>query len=75
MPIEHIDIEIKLIKKRRDRVHLVLDPRGFFKTTPVFTWIWGMDPAIGEDYASMVKWCEGKILETYMIPKQSWEKK
>ena len=73
MPIEHIDIEIKLVKQRRERVHLVLDPRGFFKTVPVLEWFIGIDPAGGEDYATMSKWLKDKMVETYFLPREHME--
>lgn len=54
----------------RERVHIVLDPRGFYKTVPVFEWKLGYDPALGPDYATLIKWVEGKVLEIMSIPKE-----
>lgn len=71
MPIEQI--ELKLAKKKRERVHLVLDPRGFLKTVLVTEWFIGVDPAGGEDYTTVVRWLKDKILETYFLPKKFME--
>lgn len=55
---------------RREMVRIVLDPRGFYKTEPVFEWIAAVDPALGDDYTTLVKWVKGKILEVMTVPKE-----
>jgi hypothetical protein len=58
MPIEHI---------KRERVHLVLDPRGFHKTVPVAEWFIGLDPAGGEDYSTVMRWYKDKVMEAFAV--------
>jgi len=56
----------------RERVRLILDPRGFYRTEPIHQWVMGVDWAKGPAATSYVilRIMEDKILEMMAVPKE-----